>query len=93
MTSLKDGPAASALCGILSQNPPSLHEIVWSSRGGNGIGKRGASGRTPPVSAVREGLINSLTNPEPLLLMFALLPQFVSPDQGCGGGAAFDAWG
>jgi threonine/homoserine/homoserine lactone efflux protein len=32
------------------------------------------------VSAVREGLINNLTNPKPLLFMFALLPQFVSPN-------------
>jgi len=33
-------------------------------------------------SAVREGAINSLTNPKSLLFMFAFLPQFVDPAVG-----------
>ena len=33
-------------------------------------------------SAMREGAINDLTNPKPLLFMFAFLPQFVDPKQG-----------
>lgn len=33
-------------------------------------------------SAVREGTINSLTNPKSLLFMFAFLPQFVDPQAG-----------
>jgi threonine/homoserine/homoserine lactone efflux protein len=41
---------------------------------------------TPPHasawSAMREGAINNLTNPKPLLFMFALLPHFVDPAQG-----------
>jgi threonine/homoserine/homoserine lactone efflux protein len=35
-----------------------------------------------PWSAVREGAINSLTNPKSLLFMFAFLPQFVDPAAG-----------
>jgi len=33
-------------------------------------------------SAIREGTINSLTNPKSLLFMFAFLPQFVDPTAG-----------
>lgn len=33
-------------------------------------------------SAIREGTINSLTNPKSLLFMFAFLPQFVDPNAG-----------
>lgn len=33
-------------------------------------------------SAVREGAVNSLTNPKSLLFMFAFLPQFVDPAAG-----------
>lgn len=34
------------------------------------------------ISALREGTINSLTNPKSLLFMFAFLPQFVNPEVG-----------
>ncbi|UOO89961.1 LysE family translocator [Vitreoscilla massiliensis] len=40
---------------------------------------------TPPISgaqAIKEGTINSLTNPKSLLFMFAFLPQFVDPSVG-----------
>jgi threonine/homoserine/homoserine lactone efflux protein len=37
--------------------------------------------RTAAWPAMREGMINSLTNPNPLLFMFAFLPQFVDPAQ------------
>ncbi|HAV1789163.1 TPA: LysE family translocator [Enterobacter hormaechei subsp. xiangfangensis] len=33
-------------------------------------------------NAVKEGAVNSLTNPESLLFMFAFLPQFVDPSAG-----------
>src|SRR5690348_4627190 len=54
-------------------------KLLWSSRDGRGIDPT-TSGRSSEVSAVREGLINNLTNPKPLLFMFALPPQFVSPN-------------
>ena len=41
--------------------------------------------KTGPISdwkAVKQGAINSLTNPKSLLFMFAFLPQFVDPAQG-----------
>ncbi|CDZ49279.1 LysE family translocator [Neorhizobium galegae] len=38
--------------------------------------------RVPAWSAMREGMINNLTNPKPLLFMFAFLPQFVDPSRG-----------
>jgi threonine/homoserine/homoserine lactone efflux protein len=42
----------------------------------------GMSSAAPEISAwraMREGAINSLTNPKSLLFMFAFLPQFVDP--------------
>jgi threonine/homoserine/homoserine lactone efflux protein len=42
------------------------------------LGKAAISDR----SAIREGAINSLTNPKSLLFMFAFLPQFVDPNAG-----------
>jgi threonine/homoserine/homoserine lactone efflux protein len=43
-----------------------------------------ASGATETTAwhAMREGAINSLTNPKSLLFMFAFLPQFVDPEAG-----------
>ena len=41
-----------------------------------------AVAETSPWSAMREGAINSLTNPKSLLFMFAFLPQFVDPAVG-----------
>lgn len=41
-----------------------------------------AVAKTSSWSAVREGAINSLTNPKSLLFMFAFLPQFVDPAVG-----------
>jgi threonine/homoserine/homoserine lactone efflux protein len=41
-----------------------------------------AAAETSSWSAMREGAINSLTNPKSLLFMFAFLPQFVDPAVG-----------
>ncbi len=38
--------------------------------------------RVSAWSAMREGMINNLTNPKPLLFMFAFLPQFIDPSRG-----------
>ena len=49
-------------------------------------GRAGSGAAAPrPASAwrsAREGAINNLTNPKPLLFMFAFLPQFVDPAAG-----------
>ena len=43
---------------------------------------RSASTTISNMQAVRQGAINSLTNPKSLLFMFAFLPQFVDPERG-----------
>jgi threonine/homoserine/homoserine lactone efflux protein len=55
-------------------------KMLYASRTGNT-----AIASAAPISglqAVREGTINSLTNPKSLLFMFAFIPQFVDPQAG-----------
>jgi threonine/homoserine/homoserine lactone efflux protein len=56
-----------ALCTMLGMNP---------------LGHAALAERTSAWGALREGAINNLTNPKPLMFMFAFLPQFVDPAQG-----------
>ncbi|MFK0273285.1 LysE family translocator [Ensifer sp. NPDC090286] len=56
--------------------------MVWSSFSDAGAAKRLAATEVSDWRAVREGTINSLTNPKSLLFMFAFLPQFVDPTAG-----------
>jgi threonine/homoserine/homoserine lactone efflux protein len=50
-------------------------KLLWSARHGSGLSQSGAGGCSSALNAVREGLINNLTNPKALLFMFAFLPQ------------------
>ena len=54
--------------------------ILSSMRGHDG--KRPIAAEISDWTAVREGTLNSLTNPKSLLFMFAFLPQFVDPTAG-----------
>lgn len=56
--------------------------LLWSFRHGSGLAHARTGPSASALSAVREGLVNNLTNPKPLLFMFAFLPQFVSPNRG-----------
>ena len=51
--------------------------MILASLGG-GARRKPAPASVPGWRAVREGAINSLTNPKSLLFMFAFLPQFVA---------------
>jgi threonine/homoserine/homoserine lactone efflux protein len=54
--------------------------LIWSSFRHGGI-----AAIALPLSvwkAMREGAINNLTNPKPLLFMFPFLPKFVDPTRG-----------
>jgi threonine/homoserine/homoserine lactone efflux protein len=55
--------------------------MIRSSFGKHG-NKRLSVTRISDWTAIREGAINSLTNPKSLLFMFAFLPQFVDPNAG-----------
>lgn len=56
--------------------------LIVSSLRAHGRTIATAGRQTAAWSAVREGAINSLTNPKSLLFMFAFLPQFVHPAAG-----------
>ncbi len=62
--------------------------LIWlgvkllRSAGDRREGERPDARRTSASAAVREGMVNNLTNPKPLLFMFAFLPQFVDPERG-----------
>jgi threonine/homoserine/homoserine lactone efflux protein len=54
--------------------------LIWES-----VHRQAGAADVPDVtawSAMREGMINNLTNPKPLLFMFAFLPQFIDPSRG-----------
>src|SRR5262249_5449438 len=55
--------------------------MMWLSLGGQKT-KRSLVAPISDWSAIRQGTINSLTNPKSLLFMFAFLPQFVDPNSG-----------
>lgn len=83
------------LAALVASAPMALHLLQWvgaaylvwlggktwlSSSATHSPGHKAA-----PISdwqAVRQGAMNSLTNPKSLLFMFAFLPQFVDPAQG-----------
>jgi threonine/homoserine/homoserine lactone efflux protein len=83
------------VASLLRSHPEALTLLRWLGAGYliwlgarlilSPAGKRAADQALAGVStwaAMREGAINSLTNPKSLLFMFAFLPQFVDPAAG-----------
>lgn len=83
------------VASLLQAHPSALTALRWAGAAyllhlgarliGSSLRGRGRVLAMPDVSAwsaVREGTINSLTNPKSLLFMFAFLPQFVDPAAG-----------
>ena len=84
------------IASLLQAYPAGLVVLQWAGAlyllylGARMIGSSlgGARNKRPPVArtsdwaAVREGTVNSLTNPKSLLFMFAFLPQFIDPNSG-----------
>jgi threonine/homoserine/homoserine lactone efflux protein len=84
------------VASLLSACPASLMLLQWLGAAymlylggrmilaslGGGAKRKPAPAFAPGWRAVREGAINSLTNPKSLLFMFAFLPQFVDPAVG-----------
>lgn len=84
------------LATLIQAHPSSLQIIQWAGAayliylgikmilGSFGPHALASRQKKPVTSwiAVRDGTVNSLTNPKSLLFMFAFLPQFVSPEAG-----------
>jgi threonine/homoserine/homoserine lactone efflux protein len=83
------------VASLLEAHPAALTILRWAgatyliwlgirmiSARARGNGASPGAGETSAWRAMREGAINSLTNPKSLLFMFAFLPQFVDPAAG-----------
>jgi threonine/homoserine/homoserine lactone efflux protein len=83
------------VASLLQAYPAALTALRWAGAAyliylgarlvGSSLRGRGRAMAAPEIaawSAVREGAVNSLTNPKSLLFMFAFVPQFVDPAAG-----------
>lgn len=84
------------VASLLQAHPTALVALQWAgaaymlflgirmvaSSFGSAEKKRIAMRPVTDLAAIRQGTINSLTNPKSLLFMFAFLPQFVDPTAG-----------
>lgn len=83
------------VASLLQAHPEALDLLRWVGAayllylgarmlrpGAGGLHQAAAASARSPWQAVREGALNSLTNPKSLLFMFAFLPQFVDPAAG-----------
>lgn len=87
---------AGGIASVIRSSPVAFEILRWAggaylvwlgvklllSRGRSAAGAGAGAPSVSAAAAMREGLVANLTNPQPMMFMLALLPQFVDPARG-----------